>query len=232
MQRAGSRGLGAAHDERASDGSARGGAARGIEVRPVRASQHMEPAAPVMPAPVELPAAVDRLAASAVNKLGWQGVVLPEMTMLGRRVVVVARLRTVAHAERLCFGAEPVVDRTTVSTWVWPEFAASAPPQAVDIVGVLGVARHWRTALASAAPFARFCDAGIVLPWSVAMTQDYLSQCLPRARGYGVSVLTADPDGAANLDQPAKREPVEQEQGALLRWISELVYQRVLDTVK
>ena len=77
---------------------------------------------------VELPAPVEDLAAAAAARLGWSGSVLPPMTLLGRRVVVVAEILADAHAERICLGAEPVADRATVSTWVWPELAGRVPP--------------------------------------------------------------------------------------------------------
>ena len=59
----------------------------------------------------------------AAARLGWHGTVLPPMTLLGRRVVVVAELLADAHAERICLGRGPVADRPTVATWVWPELA-------------------------------------------------------------------------------------------------------------
>lgn len=179
-------------------------------------------------APVDLPAPAESLAEGAAQRLGWHGVALPEMTVFGRKVIVMAQLRTEAHAERICLGAAPVTDRTEVATWTWPEFAASAPPPAVEIVGVLAVARHWRTALASAAPFTPYCDTGIVLPWAAAMTGDYLAGCLPKAAKHGVAVLTGDPDGEISLDQAGAQEPVVREWGAVERWLNEKVYERVL----
>jgi hypothetical protein len=181
--------------------------------------------------PVELPAPVEQLASSAASRMGWHGNVLAPMTLLGRKVVAVAQLRPDSHAERICLDYPPVTDRTTVATWIWPELAPTAPPPAVDIVGVLGVARHWRTALASTVVFANYCDTGIVLPWTVAMTQDYLSGCLPRAARYGVSVLTADPDAEVNLDQPGRQEPLIVEETAISRWVNELVYEQLLITM-
>lgn len=207
-----------------------GKSVRGIQRR--HDSRRPAVADPTMPPPIELPAPVERLASSAVARMGWQGVLLPPMTLAGRRVVVVARLRTAAHAERICLGAEPVVDRATVATWVWPEFAPTSPPQAVDIVGVLGIARHWRTGLASAAPFTPYCETGIVVPWDVAMTNDYMRGCLPKAQTFGISVLTTDPDGEANLDQEGTRNPAPVADSALTRWLNELVYQRLLDTIE
>jgi hypothetical protein len=150
------------------------------------------------------------------------------MTMLGRHVTAVATLDTAAHAERLSQRAAPAMARAEVATWMWPEFVDEAPPPAAELVGVLSVERHWRTALAHIAPFSGHCDVGIVLPWSAAMTPDYLAGCLPRAARFGVSVLTADPDGAVNLDQCGRQEPLLTEESLLKRWINEQVYHHML----
>ncbi|GAB2998541.1 hypothetical protein GCM10027184_62660 [Saccharothrix stipae] len=185
--------------------------------------------ATAVPVP-ELPGSVEELAASAALRLGWHGVVLPEMVLMGRKVIVVAELLPDAHAERLCLGAGPETDRTTVSTWVWPEMDGRVPPTAVRIVGVLAVARHWRTALASAVPFARFGNAAAVLPTSVVFTHDYLANCLPRVRRYGVSVLLADEELQLSTDVAGRNETVPVEDTATTRWVNELVYERVLAT--
>ncbi|GAA2665782.1 MULTISPECIES: hypothetical protein [Actinosynnema] len=178
----------------------------------------------------ELPGSVEELASVAAVRLGWHGVVLPEMVLMGRKVVVVADLIADAHAERLCLGATPEVDRATVSTWVWPEMDGRVPPAAVRIVGVLAVARHWRTALASAVPFARFGNAAAVLPASVALSHDYLANCLPRVRRYGVNVLLADESSELTTDVCGRNETVPVEDTATTRWVNELVYERVLAT--
>ena len=185
--------------------------------------------ATAVPVP-ELPGSVEELAASAATRLGWHGVVLPEMVLMGRKVIVVAELLADAHAERLCLGAGPETDRTTVSTWVWPEMDGRVPPAAVRIVGVLAVARHWRTALASAVPFARFGNAAAVLPTSVVFTHDYLANCLPRVRRYGVSVLLADEELQLSTDVAGRNETVPVEDTATTRWVNELVYEQVLAT--
>ncbi|QFZ16083.1 hypothetical protein [Saccharothrix syringae] len=185
--------------------------------------------ATAIPVP-ELPGSAEELAAAAAVRLGWHGVVLPEMVLMGRRVIVVAELLADAHAERVCLGAGPESDRATVSTWVWPEMDGRVPPAAVRIVGVLAVARHWRTALASAVPFARFGNAAVVLPSSVAFTHDYLANCLARVRRYGVSVLLADEERELSTDVAGRNETVPVEDTATTRWVNELVYERVLAT--
>jgi hypothetical protein len=178
--------------------------------------------------PIELPASVDELARAAAAQLGWNGVVLPETTILGRKVCVVAKLRTDVHAERIAMGAGPVADRATVDTWTWPELAGTAPAPAAEIVGVLAVARHWRTAMASAVPFARYGEAAMVLPSPAVLTEDYVGNCLPRARAYGLAVVTADPNAVVDLDLEGRTERVVLAEDPVSRLVNELVYDHLL----
>ncbi|HET6710171.1 MULTISPECIES: hypothetical protein [unclassified Amycolatopsis] len=182
--------------------------------------------------PIELPASVDELARAAAAQLGWNGVVLPETTILGRKVCVVAKLRTDVHAERIAMGAGPVADRATVDTWTWPELAGTAPAPAAEIVGVLAVARHWRTAMASAVPFARYGEAAMVLPSPAILTEDYVGNCLPRARAYGLAVVTADPNAVVDLDLEGRTERVVLAEDPISRLVNELVYDHLLRTAE
>jgi hypothetical protein len=182
--------------------------------------------------PIELPASVDELARAAAAQLGWNGVVLPETTILGRKVCVVAKLRTDVHAERIAMGAGPVADRATVDTWTWPELAGTAPAPAAEIVGVLAVARHWRTAMASAVPFARYGEAAMVLPSPAVLTEDYVGNCLPRARAYGLAVVTADPNAVVDLDLEGRTERVVLAEDPVSRLVNELVYDHLLRTAE
>jgi hypothetical protein len=182
--------------------------------------------------PIELPSSVDELARAAAAQLGWNGVVLPETTILGRKVCVVAKLRTDVHAERIAMGAGPVADRATVDTWTWPELAGTAPAPAAEIVGVLAVARHWRTAMASAVPFARYGEAAMVLPSPAILTEDYVGNCLPRARAYGLAVVTADPNAVVDLDLEGRTERVVLGEDPVSRLVNELVYDHLLRTAE
>jgi hypothetical protein len=182
--------------------------------------------------PLELPAPVEELAREAAALLGWDGVVLPEMTMLGRKVCVVAKLRTDVHAERIAMGVGPVTDRATVDTWTWPELAATAPAPAVEIIGVLAVGRHWRTAMASAVPFARYGEAAMVLPSPAVLTEDYVVNCLPRARAYGLAAVTADPNAMIDLDLEGRTERILLDEDPISRWVNEMVYDQFLATTE
>ncbi|OZM72558.1 hypothetical protein CFN78_12975 [Amycolatopsis antarctica] len=180
--------------------------------------------------PLELPASVEELAAEAAAQLGWDGVVLPQQRILGRKVCVVARLRTEVHAERIAMGVEPITDRTTVSTWMWPEMAGSVPGAAAEIVGVLAVERHWRTAIAATVPFARYGEAAMVLPSTAVLTRDYVDNCLPRARAYGLAVVSADEDAIVGLDLAGGEERILLDEDAVSRWVNEVVYEQLLAT--
>ncbi|AXB46012.1 hypothetical protein [Amycolatopsis albispora] len=178
--------------------------------------------------PHQLPSTPDELAAEAAARLGWHGVVLPEIRLLGRKVNLVARLRTVAHAERIAMGVAPVTDRAVVDTWTWPEFVGSAPAAAVEIAGVLTVQRHWRTGLAALVPFARYGETAMVLPSAATLTEDYVDNCLPRARTYGMAVLTADEDAVVETDLLGHSERLLVTGDPISRWVNEVAYELLL----
>lgn len=179
--------------------------------------------------PVELPASADELATEAAVQLGWNGALLPRLTLFGRCVHVVARLRPEAHAERIATGIGPVTDKASVSTWTWQELAMTAPPAAAQIVGVLAVARHWRTGMAATVPFARYGDAAMVLPRSATLSHDYVDNALPRARAYGLAVLTADEGSPlVELDLEGRGERILLGEDAVSRWVNEMVYEQLV----
>lgn len=154
---------------------------------------------------------------------------LPPVKMLGRHVVPVAELVPDAHAERLCFGSEPVLDRAEIATWVWPEMDGRVPPPGAHLVGMLAPARHWRTALTAAVPFARFTSTAIVVPKSVTDANDFVETCLIRARQFGVAVLSADSENVqVELEGRSFADAPPIEHTAVSRWVNEVVYEQLL----
>jgi len=175
--------------------------------------------------PVELPPLPDHLAEEAAAALGWDGIVLPPMTLLGRRVVVVAELLVDVHFDRIAAGWGPVTDRMSVATWSWPELAGRAPEPAVLISGVLAPARHWRTALTCAAPFGGLAPTAMLLPPGPARDQD----CLMQADYYGCAVLASADRDLVDLVQPGRSgQLVTACSTSVCRWVYEVVYDRVL----
>ncbi|MGW3467044.1 hypothetical protein ACWDKQ_00900 [Saccharopolyspora sp. NPDC000995] len=181
--------------------------------------------------PLGLAASMGRLAQRTVDTLGWAGSVLPPVKLLGRQIIATAELLPDAHAERLCFGSEPVLDRAEIATWVWPEMDGRVPPPAARVTGVLAPARHWRSALTAAVPFARFVSSAIVVPRNVAVAPDFASTCLIRARQFGIAVLSANGDDVqAELDGRCFDDAPPVEHTAVSRWVNEVVYQQLLAT--
>lgn len=178
---------------------------------------------------VEVLSTPEHLAPAAAAALGWDGAVLPAAVLLGRRVVVVAELDAGVHVQRMSTGWGPVTDRVSVATWDWPELAASAPEPAVRLRGVLAPARHWRTALAGAVPFAGLCPTAVLLPADVARDAD----CLLHAAHYGPSVVAAagshdlDPE-AVDVVRSGRPGPAVPRPSAVRRWVHELVYAALL----
>jgi hypothetical protein len=185
------------------------------------------PTPPQMP-PVELPPLPDRFAPQVAAELGWEGAVLQPTVVLGRRVIVVAELLTEVHRERVLHGWRPVTDRLSVAMWSWPELAGTAPEPAVRIRGVIASARHWRTALTAATPFAGLAATAMLLPPAPAREQG----CLTQAEFYGVAVVaTADRD-RVDLVQPGRHGRLATVGSTTIsRWVHEVVYDRLIAEV-
>lgn len=179
---------------------------------------------------VEVLSAPDHLARAAVSALGWDGVVLPPTVLLGRRVVVVANLIDEVHARRISSGWGPVTDRVSVSTWNWPEMQHLVPSPAVQLIGVIAPARHWRTGLTGAAPFAGLCPTALLLPAHIARNVE----CLTHAEHYGPTVLAAagpddiDPEAVDVVHAGCPGPIATRHPAATSRWVHELVYDRLL----
>ena len=89
-----------------------------------------------------------------------------------------------------------------------------------------------RTALAWAVPFSRYYDAGMVLPSAVTLSHDYINNCLPRARAYGLAVQSFDDDAVMNRDLAASPDRVMLADDGISRWLNELVYEQFCATVE
>lgn len=172
----------------------------------------------------------DSAVPEAAAVLGWDGVVLPVGVLVGRRVAVVAELLPAAHEYRVATGWGPVTDRLSVTTWTWPEMTQQVPPVAVRLRGVIAPARHWRTGLAGAVPFAGLCATAMLLPADIGRDVE----CLRCADRYGCSVLVTagvsdvDPD-AVDLVQPGRSGPASPAGlTAGSRLVHELVYEQLL----
>jgi hypothetical protein len=169
----------------------------------------------------------DHWADAAADALGWQGVVLPPMVLLYRRVVAVATLLNDVHENRTRSGWGPVTDRMVVSTWDWPELRQLAPPPAVHLNGIIAPARHWRTGLTGVAPFARLCPTAILVPAQIARTVE----CLHQTTTLGSAVVCPAESQRVDVLHPGWSLPIPQHQWGWEYWLThELVYDHFLNT--
>jgi hypothetical protein len=86
--------------------------------------------------------------------------------------------------------------------------------------------------MASAVPFARYGEAAMVLPSPAVLTEDYVANCLPRARVYGLGVVTADPNAMIDIDLEARGERILLDEDPISRWVNEIVYEELLATTE
>lgn len=81
----------------------------------------------------------DRRVAAAVAAAAWDGVLLPEMSILSKTSHPVVRL-TAGTSRRLRDGVGPVHDGYALDMWEsWPEQVNVFPPAPLEIVGFVGV---------------------------------------------------------------------------------------------
>ena len=158
---------------------------------------------------------------AAATALGWDGTVVGPVTLLGRRVGVMAELDPEVHAQRQASGWPPVIDRFEVAQWEWPELAALVPAPAVRVTGVIAPSKHWLTALFRASVFARSWPTAVLLP------HDYARVCVPPAAQYRVGVLGVT-GGEVDVLRECPRVPDRVWLSAVERWALEVVYAELL----
>jgi hypothetical protein len=104
------------------------------------------------------------------------------------------------------------------------------PAPAVRLAGIIAPARHWRTGLTGAAPFAGLCPTALLLPAHIARNVE----CLAHAEYYGPTVLAAagphdvDPDAVDVVHAGRTRTVATAPLTTTTRWVHELVYDRLL----
>lgn len=166
---------------------------------------------------------VDDRTRRAVEALGWEGAVVPEIRLLGQRVSVVAAVDHDAHQERLRAGNGPVIDRMSVALWEWPDMQAPAP--VVRLIGILAEGSRWQRVMGASGGFIGFCSTAIVLRQRHAPNP----HCLLTAQLHGVAVVRSSDDGDVELVQQGRTGPTPAARPTTVsRWLEEIVYARLL----
>jgi hypothetical protein len=160
----------------------------------------------------------------ALALLGWDGLLLPELTLLGCPVVPVVLLDEAVHAARQVGGHGPQRDRAVLEIWEWPQMAGHAPATALSVRGMLIRAGTWRRGLAVARTWRGFGPAAVLTGPAAVDDTCRLEFQLP---GVGLVVTGAAGEPAlavapaAGRQRPARRRVLD-------RWVEETLYQHAL----
>jgi hypothetical protein len=193
-------------------------------------SQHAGAAAavPTSTLPLRPGTDPDRLAAAA-TALGWPGLALPGVRLLGSAMVPVLAVDLAAHERRRQAGcAAPMSDVDTLAVWEWPQAREACPPTATRLLGVLVPAgRSWAAAAATARRWAGFGATAILLP-----TDEATELCRLECGYAGIAIAGTVPGadaGAVRLLQAGRPGRSEKARRRTLdRWVEEQLYGRLL----
>ncbi|HEV7907637.1 MAG TPA: hypothetical protein VGP03_05825 [Pseudonocardiaceae bacterium] len=163
----------------------------------------------------------------AASALGWHGVVVPEVDVLGHEVSAVVRMRADVHEWRSVNGWPPGADPSWFRSWFEPAIHDQLPVAAVDLVGVLVVESAVDQALQSCGTLMTLAPCAVVLP----TPQGSQSWQLVELDYYGIGVVTADDAGAAELIVPPEDRSTEFGPSLFGRWLLEVLYERVLKDI-
>jgi len=162
----------------------------------------------------------------AVELLDWQGIVIPELDLLGDRVCIVASLYEPEHERRQAAGLHALADPWLLELDEGPSSERQARWRAspVHLVGVLVWRRTWRSALTTASGFAAFGARAVVLPREHARNRRLSLE----AAVCGVGVIARDALELQLLQPPTPVPATQARRSLVHRLIEERVYERLL----
>ncbi|MFE9743335.1 hypothetical protein ACFYOT_00360 [Saccharothrix saharensis] len=163
----------------------------------------------------------------AASALGWRGVVVPDVAVLGHQVSAVVRVRADVHEWRTANGWPPQADPSWFRSWFEPAAHDRLPVPAVELVGVLVGESTVDRALQSCGTLMTLAPCSVVLP----APQGAESWPLIELDYYGIGVVAVDGSGAAELLVPPEDRSTEFGPSLFGRWLLEVLYDRVVKEV-
>lgn len=160
----------------------------------------------------------------AARALGWGGVVIPDVEVLGARFAAVARVRADVHRWRRAHGWAPESDPVWFRCWAEPSRHEHVPVAAIDLLGVLVPVPDLAGAVAACGTLLTLAPCSVVRPASTPRDPWPLTEL----DYYGIGVVTSDTGGPADVVlAPEDRSP---EFGPSLfsRWLLEVLYSKAL----
>jgi hypothetical protein len=157
--------------------------------------------------------------------LGWDGIVIPSLDLLGARVCVVASLNVQEHEDRQEAGIGALTDPWMLELHEGPTAAQPAQwrKSPVHIAGIMVARQAWRGALTVASGFAAFSTRAVVLP----RTQARNRRLGLEARLCGVGIVARDGQGLSLVQQPAPSPVRRTDRSMAHRLVEETVYERL-----
>jgi hypothetical protein len=160
----------------------------------------------------------------AASALGWRGVVVPDVGVLGFRVSAVVSVRADVDAWRRANGWPPQPD----PSWFRRQFDAipndRTPLPAVELVGILVIENEAERALNACGTILTLAQCAVILPEELSTDPWPLSEL----DYYGVGVVTGDDATGARLVVPPEDRSGEFGPSLYARWLLEVLYDRVL----
>ncbi len=163
----------------------------------------------------------------AASALGWRGIVVPDVAVLGHQVSAVVRVRADVHEWRSANGWPPQADPSWFRSWFEPAAHDRLPVPAVELVGVLVGESTVDRALQSCGTLMTLAPCSVVLPAPLGAQ----SWPLIELDYYGIGVVAVDAAGTAELLVPPEDRSTEFGPSLFGRWLLEVLYDRVLKEV-
>ncbi|WP_367132105.1 hypothetical protein [Saccharothrix sp. HUAS TT1] len=163
----------------------------------------------------------------AASALGWRGIVVPDVAVLGHQVSAVVRVRADVHEWRSANGWPPQADPSWFLSWLEPATHDRLPVPAVELIGVLVGESTADRALQSCGTLMTLAPCSVVLP----AAQGAESWPLLELDYYGIGVVAVDEAGAAELLVPPEDRSKEFGPSLFGRWLLEVLYERVVKDV-
>lgn len=162
----------------------------------------------------------------AASALGWRGVVVPDVGVLGYRVFAVVRVRDDVDRWRRANGWPPQPDPSWFRTFFYPGPLDRSPLPAVDLVGILVVESEPERALTACGSLISLAPIAVVVPEPV--VDDPWPLSLSELDYYGVGVVAGDTAENAEVVVPPEDRSVEFGPSPYGRWLQEVLYDRVI----
>jgi len=160
----------------------------------------------------------------AASALGWRGVVIPDVGVLGYRVSAVVRVHDEVDRWRRSNGWPPQPDPSWFRTWFTPGPLDRTPLPAVELLGILVTESEPDRALTACGTLISLAPCAVVLP--SAMVDDSLP--LSELDYYGVGVVSGTDEASAKVVVPPEDRSGEFGPSLYGRWLQEVLYDRVV----